>query len=446
MEMRPLLHLLFPLCIHWLAEEMTVSVLVDVVTRALCTGGTTCSQVIYINGLEQTIVGVFKMFVLPILGQLADEYGRKMMLLVTTSTSMFPFAVLALNQSKEAVYTFYVLRTISYILSQGSVLYIAVAYAADVVDTRKRSIAFAWITGFLSASHVMGNVFARFLPEKYIFSVSVCLLVFASLYMLLFLGETVKYQPSQDEQITLWGKIGRTIRKRYMSMKESGHIVMKSPTLKGISIVAFFYKLGMIGIGNVLFYYLKAVFGFSKNQFSEILIVVEAGAIVSQMLVLPVAIALVGEKMVLSVALFSAVAYATLYGLAWASWVPYVSASFGVVNILIAPATFSIVSKASSSEHQGKAQGLIAGVEALASFLSPLFISPLTTLFLSSHAPFNCKGFSILVGASCMFIGFVFACFLKIDSASAKKTDVETAEDQESPLLENSGGSCSREL
>ncbi|KAJ6428788.1 hypothetical protein OIU84_020451 [Salix udensis] len=351
-ELRPLTHLLLPLCFHWIAEAMTVSVLVDVVTSALCPGQTTCTEAIYISGLQQTVVGIFKMVVLPLLGQLADEYGRKPLLLITVSTSIFPFAVLAWNQSRESVYVYYVLRTISFIISQGSIFCIAVAYAADIIEEGNRAAAFSWITGFFSASHVLGNLLARFLPEKYIFVVSIVLLIFGPVYMHFFLAETVEWVPKMDRDSTFLTKITNVAHKRYESMRDAAAIVFKSPTLRGISFVLFFYELGMSGISSVLLFYLKAVFGFNKNQYSEILSMVGIGAIFSQILVLPLLNPLVGEGWILSLALLASIAYGLLYGLAWASWVPYLSASFGAIYILVKPATYAVISKGSSSMNQ----------------------------------------------------------------------------------------------
>ncbi|CAL8118422.1 unnamed protein product [Prunus armeniaca] len=344
-EVRPLFHLLFPLCVHWIAEEMTVSVLVDVTAAALCPSQSTCSQAIYINGVQQTVVGLFKMVVLPLLGQLADEHGRKPLLLLTVSTTIFPFALLAWNQSKEFVYAYYVIRTISYILSQGSIFCIAVAYVADVVNENKRAAVFSWITGLFSASHVLGNVLARFLPEKYIFSVSIALLIFCPVYMQMFLTETTnKRAPKSDQGLSCLTKIVTIIRKRYASMRNAATIVVSSPTLRSISLVSFFYDLGMSGISSVLLYYLKAAFGFDKNQFSEILMMVGIGSIFSQILVLPLVNPLVGEKVILSSALLASIAYALLYGLAWAPWVPYLSASFGVIYVLVKPSVSTLYS------------------------------------------------------------------------------------------------------
>nr|POF16635.1 hippocampus abundant transcript-like protein 1 [Quercus suber] len=429
-------HLLLPLCVHWIAEEMTVTVLVDVITDALCPGESTCTEAIYLNGLQQTVVGIFKMVVLPLLGQLADEYGRKPMLLLTISTSIVPFAILAWNQSRGFVYAYYVLRTISYILSQGSIFCISVAYAADVVEESKRAAAFSWITGLYSASHVLGNLLALFLPENYIFPVSIALLILSPIYFQIFLVETVKRASNRDQDSACLAKTIKIFQKRYKSMKDAATLVMSSPTLRGISLVSFFYELGMSGITYVLNYYLKAVFGFNKNQLAEIQLIVGIGSIVSQMLVLPLINPLVGEKVILCIGLLASIAYALFNGLAWAAWVPFMSATFKVVVALVNPATYAIISRASSSKNQGKAQGFVAGVESIASLLSPLVMSPLTSWFLSSNAPFNCKGFSIVCASVCMVISLCYACLLKTGVPPTSSSDSE--DDIEAPLLKSS--------
>ncbi|KAJ3672400.1 hypothetical protein LUZ60_007121 [Juncus effusus] len=435
--LKPVLHLLIPLCIHWIAEEMTVSVLVDVTAGALCPGEKSCPEAIYLTGLQQTVVGIFKMIVLPILGQLADEYGRKTLLLITTSTSIVPFAVLALDESKTAVYIYLILRTISYIISQGSIFCISVAYTSDVVEINKRAGAFGCITGLFSASHVVGNLLARFLPQNYIFEVSIGLLVLSVLYMKIFLVETINRTQAPCQQIPYLSFVLDAIKKRWVSMKGNLSIVKSSVTLRKMSYISFFYELGMSGISGVLLYYLKSVFGFNKNQFSELLMMVGIGSIFSQILVLPLISPFLREKGVLCIGIIGAIFYAVLYGLAWASWVPYLSASFGVIYCLVKPSTYAVISKVVTSTNQGKAQGFIAGVQSLASLLSPLIVSPLTSLFISSKAPFDCKGFSFLFVSLFMFISLGHAWRLNPDSEDKSEHEARQQLDEsiEAPLL-----------
>lgn len=54
-EMKLLVNIMLPLCVHWIAQEMTHSAIIDVTTSALCPDKTSCSEVIYLNGLQQTV-------------------------------------------------------------------------------------------------------------------------------------------------------------------------------------------------------------------------------------------------------------------------------------------------------------------------------------------------------------------------------------------------------
>ncbi|KAI9124469.1 hypothetical protein K1719_004391 [Acacia pycnantha] len=433
-ELRPLIHLLLPFFIHGVAEEIPISVLVDFTTSALCPlHSPSCSKSLYIVALQQTVVGIFKMVVLPVLGQLADEYGRKPLLLLTFSASIFPFAIMSWKQSEEYVYTYYALRTVSSIISQGSIYCIMFAYVADIVGEDERAAVFGWITGLHSASQFIGDALARFLPPHIIFGVSTSLLIICSVYILIFLSESLRLPDTKDVQPSLFRFPNpiHLLRQRFSSMANAAHLVFSSPTLRGIALVSFFYELGMSGSVTILLYYLKAVFGFNKNQFSEIQMLVGIGSIFSQIVLAPLINPLVGEKVILCFALLASIAYALLYGLAWAPWVAYFSTSLGLFFVLVKPFTYAIISKASSSANQGKAQGFIAGVQSIAHLLSPMIMSSLTSWFLSSSAPFECKGFSLICASIIMMISLCFACLLEPKSHSID--DVQA--DLETPFL-----------
>ncbi|KAL2903209.1 Hippocampus abundant transcript-like protein 1 [Bienertia sinuspersici] len=148
---------------------MSSPYLMEVVSNAMCPGESYCPDALYLNRLQQTVAGLLMIPVLPFLCELSDEYGRKPLLLLTMSTSIFPVVLLAIKTSRTFIYAYFALRCLSYILSLRSVFCIAIAYAADVVEDDKRVAAFSWITGVMSASHVLGSLLARFVPGKYIF-------------------------------------------------------------------------------------------------------------------------------------------------------------------------------------------------------------------------------------------------------------------------------------
>ncbi|XP_050281202.1 uncharacterized protein LOC126722094 [Quercus robur] len=165
--------------------------------------------------------------------------------------------------------------------------------------------------------------------------VSIALLIFCPVYMQLFLVETVKLAPKRDQDSACLTTPIKIIQKRYKSMKDAATIVMSSPTLRGISLVSFFFELGKFGINFVLMYYLKAAFGFDKNEFSEILMLMGFGSIISQMLVLPLINPLVGEKVILCIGMLASIAYALFNGLAWAPW--------AILNFIVSIPPFGVI-------------------------------------------------------------------------------------------------------
>lgn len=411
-------HLLFTLFLHFTAVSMVIPALTDVTMSALCPGVEQCSQAIYLSGLQQTISGIGTMLVTPVMGDLSDHYGRKALLMIPVTVSVVPLGVFAYSRTKAYVYAHYVLQTAALITS-GSLHCLSLAYVADNIPQDSRTAAFGVLMGVISSAFVLGLAIARFLPERLIFQVATVVAVFAAAYLKAFLVEpkfTSSCLPGSQpvclvKSTNFWSG-SRSICSR-SCVQDIVQLFKRSLILAQITVVAFFSSLADAGVQGSLLFYLKARFHFEKDQYADLLLIAGVAGVVSQLLIMPLLARHLGEHKLLCIGLFAGFAHTLLYGIAWSSWVPYVAALTGVFFPFVFPCVGSIVSKEAGADEQGKVQGCISSIRSFGTIIAPLTMSPLTALFLSNEAPFNCPGFSLICAAFVMVIAFIQASVMK---------------------------------
>ncbi|KAK8582544.1 hypothetical protein V6N13_069318 [Hibiscus sabdariffa] len=435
-------HLLVTVFLTGFATLMVAPAITDVTMFALCPGSDECSLAIYLSGFQQAVIGIGTALMLPIIGNLSDQYGRKALLTLPMTLSIIPSAILACNRTTNYFYAYFAFKILTAMICQGSINCLALAYLADTVSYHQRASAFGILAGVTSGSYLCGTLAARFLSTGSAFQVATFVSLFALVYMRIFLEESIPAeqaegitQPilSEGEEDVSWKDENAPAKmsafKKIPSPWDVICLLRNSPSLAQAAVVAFFNYLGEGGMESSSMYYLKARFHFNKNQFAELMLISGILATISQLFLMPLLVSRIGDGRLLSIGLFVSCVYAFLYSIAYNfGWkdifmqVPYVATALTTVMVFAPPSLQSIASKQAGPRDQGKAQGCISGVSSLANIIGPLIFSPLTALFLSEEAPFHFPGFSIICIAITLMIAFVQS--LMIDRAPSN-TDGE---------------------
>ncbi|CAH2051511.1 unnamed protein product [Thlaspi arvense] len=169
--------------------------------------------------------------------------------------------------------------------------------------------------------------------------------------------------------------------------------------IKTISALCGTLVARFLPISLIFKYFLKARFGFDKNQFADLIMLITIAGSISQLFVLPRFASTFGDRKLLSTGLFMEFIYMAIFSISWAPWVPYLITVFIPGAIIVMPS--------------GKVQGCISGVRSVGKVVAPFVFSPLTALFLSNDAPFFFPGFSILCISLPSMIGFLLSLMIK---------------------------------
>lgn len=430
-----LAHMLTTVFLSSFAGFLVRPVMTDVTVAAVCSGlNDSCSLAVYLTGVHQVTVGLGTMVMMPVIGNLADRYGIKALLTLPMCLSIIPPAILGYRRDTLFFYTYYVIKIIFDMVCQGTVDCLAQAYVAKNIHGTQRISMFGVLAGVRSISAVCATFAARFLPTASTFQVTALSLFVGLVYMRIFLKERLHgddedgYDGCGDERMLAEPILKNAPTKthvfnnKYSSLKDMVAL-MKNSTLVQALVVTFFVTFSQSGMESAFLYFLKARFGFKKNDFAQLSLLVWIIGSISQLFILRILVSAIGERRVLSTGLLMDFFNAAILSVSWSPWVPYAATALVPGVMFVMPSIYGIASRQIGSAEQGKVQGCIYGVKSFAEVVAPFVYSPLTALFLSDNAPFYFPGFSLLCVALSLMIGFLVSLQIKdVPSSLMNKT------------------------
>lgn len=343
------------------------------------------AEAAFYGGLLAASYAVMQFMFGPLLGSLSDRYGRRPILLAGLICLSLDYLIMGFAQS-------FLLLLIGRIVAgiAGSTYVVASAYIADVSAPEKRAERFGLVGAAFGLGFILGPVIGGLLGQfgtRVPFFAAALVALVNLLYGYCVLPETLK--PANRRTFS-WAK----------SNPFSGLLLIKGfPSLGWVLLAFFAFQVGNFVYPAIWAFWGQHVLSWSAFEVGMSLALVGIGYAVAQGWLVGVLVPKVGEVRVVYVGLVICIVALCFYAFVTSPLLVYLFIPVAATGALVTPAISGIMSNAVSEDEQGLLQGVISGLMAIASIVSPVCMGGLFYLSTNETSSWQFPGASFVLAA-----------------------------------------------
>ncbi|MGY0505863.1 TCR/Tet family MFS transporter [Luteimonas sp. e5] len=358
-------------------------------------GGDTADAARWV-GIFGTVFAAIQFVCAPLLGALSDRFGRRPVILLSCLGLGLDFVLMALAPSLGWLL---VARMISAMTSAS--FSTANAYIADVTTPAERAGAFGMVGMAFGLGFVVGPMLGGWLGHydlRLPFWVAAGLALLNFLYGLFVLPESLP--PSRRAHRVRW---------RQANPLGSLKLIGEYPQLFALVAVILFANLAHYVLPSVFVLYGEYRYGWGPLAVGQVLAVVGVCSALVQGVLVKRVTPRIGEHGAMLLGLSAGVLGFLGYGLAASGWVFLAVIPLMALWGLAGPAAQSLITREVGAEVQGRIQGALASLVALAGIIGPTLYTRAFAAFIGEGAPLELPGMPWFIAAALLAAALALA-------------------------------------
>jgi MFS transporter, DHA1 family, tetracycline resistance protein len=417
------------------------SSMITTVKSAACVQGSADAQTAVAT--SNLVSNVLTFLTSSLLGSWSDQHGRKTLLVAGMAVGSVPPFLLWLMQLLPGMspWWYYGMHA-----STGLVNWVAVAFSAlaDVLPPSMRAPGIGLLMAGFMLGFSLAPILALMLTSIQLSFVSFAVVVAGLVCTIRYVPETLppdiaaearRRRQEQDEQeeslhhhhhespttpsfFSMIPSVARHVRKFLLRPFYEMSILNRNTFFRLISSLAFFS--GMVASGDqiLLVYYLEERLGFTNQDVSVMFLIMGIMGLFAQGVLLKPLNDLLGEKNVVAVAFLCGAIDNAMYGLARNKTTIFVALGVAGLTGMAFPTISAIKANNVEPSEQGRIQGALYSLQALASGLGPVALKFVYSQTKNSRLG---PGSMFLFASGLYLVAVTIACSLPKDKANARR-------------------------